>query len=55
MNSRLGRGILGTAILLAACAVPVRQIHLDQPLERLSGKTFTLSSNADFYIGTGYS
>ena len=59
MNRRFGRGIPGTAIcisiLLAACAIPVRQIHLDQPLERLSGKTFTLSSNADFYIGTGYS
>jgi hypothetical protein len=59
MNNRLGRGIPFAAtflsILLVACAIPVPQIHLDQPLQRASGKSFTLTSEADFHVGTGYS
>lgn len=39
---------------LSACAIPVRQIKLSQPMTEISGKHFVLASDARCGIGTGY-
>jgi hypothetical protein len=39
---------------LHACAVPVRQIQLEQPLVAKSGSSFILNQDVECSIGTGY-
>ena len=41
--------------LLSACAVPVQQLKLDQPIILAAGKNFVLANDARCSIGTGYS
>jgi hypothetical protein len=43
------------ASVLAACALPVRQDTLPQPLEPASGSAFVLTADATCRINTGYS
>jgi hypothetical protein len=47
--------LIVAAFGVGACAIPVRQVPLAKPIELASGESFTLSSEADFSIGTGYS
>jgi hypothetical protein len=40
---------------LYACAVPVKQVHLEQPITPRTGDSFTLASDQSCSYGTGYS
>lgn len=46
--------LLCCALLLTACAIPVKQIPLKQPLTRSTGAGFTLTGDISTGVGTGY-
>lgn len=41
--------------MMAGCALPVKQIALDTPLQPAAGAAFKLNAEASCSIGTGYS
>lgn len=41
-------------LLLASCALPVRQLPLERPLLPASGRSFVLTQDARCHFGTGY-
>lgn len=52
---RLMKIVLIAALgLVSACALPVRQLELEQPLVLASGRSFVLADDVHCSIGTGY-
>jgi hypothetical protein len=46
--------VMAASVLLSACALPVRQLPLGQPLVPATGRSFVLSRDVRCYVGTGY-
>lgn len=41
-------------LCLGACAIPVKQLKIEQPISLAAGRSFVLSEEAECSIGTGY-
>ena len=59
MRSRKTAGASASLTILAllclgACAIPVKQLKLEQPMTPAAGRSFVLTADAECSVGTGY-